>query len=214
MRRRLKYALALLLGLASISNGLFAGGGREKVRAETSVILRMSTVYALKSPIIEGLKEWAANVAEKSGGGIIVQIYPASQLGSNSEVMEKAAAGANVACLAGWAEQLSVDGLYALADWYEGPRYFVSLNRLIGDGELLKQVNAPGASAYYRSIVVGERWFSSLPGTYQKILAEECEAAAKENALLMQKLERGFEKSMRDQGMFMVNLNHIGEKIR
>jgi TRAP-type C4-dicarboxylate transport system substrate-binding protein len=50
-------------------------------------------------------------------------------------------------------------------------------------------------------IMVGEKWFSTLPAEYQQILMEECKKASVENAQKILVAAENFEKQMVDNGM-------------
>jgi TRAP-type C4-dicarboxylate transport system substrate-binding protein len=54
-------------------------------------------------------------------------------------------------------------------------------------------------------IMVGERWFSTLPAEYQQILMEECKKSSVENALQILSVAGDFEQQMVDNGM-QINL--------
>jgi TRAP-type C4-dicarboxylate transport system substrate-binding protein len=54
-------------------------------------------------------------------------------------------------------------------------------------------------------IMVGERWFSTLPAEYQRILMEECKKASVENARQILSVAADFERQMVDNGM-QINL--------
>jgi len=56
-------------------------------------------------------------------------------------------------------------------------------------------------------IMVGERWFSTLPDEYQKILVEECKKAAIENAQKILAQAENFERQMVGHGMHINNVN-------
>jgi len=50
-------------------------------------------------------------------------------------------------------------------------------------------------------IMVGEKWFQTLSPEYQKILADECKAAAASNAQLVLQTADGWEKEMASKGL-------------
>jgi TRAP-type C4-dicarboxylate transport system substrate-binding protein len=50
-------------------------------------------------------------------------------------------------------------------------------------------------------IMVGERWFSTLPAEYQQILMEECKKASVENARQILSVAADFEQQMVENGM-------------
>lgn len=52
-------------------------------------------------------------------------------------------------------------------------------------------------------IMVGQKWFDTLPAEYQAILAEECKAAAAENAQTIIATATDFEKQMVEKGLII-----------
>jgi TRAP-type C4-dicarboxylate transport system substrate-binding protein len=54
-------------------------------------------------------------------------------------------------------------------------------------------------------IMVGERWFSTLPAEFQQILMEECKKASVANARQILSVAADFERQMVDNGM-QINL--------
>jgi TRAP-type C4-dicarboxylate transport system substrate-binding protein len=49
--------------------------------------------------------------------------------------------------------------------------------------------------------MVGEKWFSTLPAEYQRILMEECKKASVENARQILSVAEDFERKMVNNGM-------------
>jgi TRAP-type C4-dicarboxylate transport system substrate-binding protein len=56
-------------------------------------------------------------------------------------------------------------------------------------------------------IMVGEKWFSTLPDEYQRILMEECKKASVENARQILSVADDFERQMIDMGMQINQIN-------
>jgi tripartite ATP-independent transporter DctP family solute receptor len=70
--------------------------------------------------------------------------------------------------------------------------------------EVIKYIDKTGHFQLANGIIVGEKWFSQLPAEYQKILSDECKAAAYENAELISRVADDYEKQMVDKGMEVV----------
>lgn len=85
--------------------------------APASVVLKVASVSAPDSVIIQALNQFSADVAEKSGGTIEVQIFPSSQLGNQNETTEGVSMGTIEMCVNASAafeafdDQLSIYGI-------------------------------------------------------------------------------------------------------
>ena len=79
----MKKFLALLLAL-TMALALVACGGGDDAAASTGEFEEMTWKFACSatetSPWVDGAKEFARIVGEKTGGAITVQYYPADQL--------------------------------------------------------------------------------------------------------------------------------------
>jgi TRAP-type C4-dicarboxylate transport system substrate-binding protein len=73
--------------------------------------------------------------------------------------------------------------------------------------EVVKYINKTAHFQLGNGVIVGEKWFSQLPAEYQKILSDECKAAAYDNAALIESLADDTEKQMVEKGMTVVNSN-------
>jgi TRAP-type C4-dicarboxylate transport system substrate-binding protein len=71
--------------------------------------------------------------------------------------------------------------------------------------ELLKYLNKTEHFLLANFIIVGEKWFTTLPENLQKILVDECKAAAYENAAQVDQKSAELEKEMADRGMTITN---------
>ncbi|MDR3356213.1 MAG: C4-dicarboxylate TRAP transporter substrate-binding protein [Spirochaetaceae bacterium] len=71
--------------------------------------------------------------------------------------------------------------------------------------ELLKYIDKTGHFQLANFIIVGEKWFTTLPEHLQKILVDECKAAAYENAAQIEKTADELEKDMVVKGMTVIN---------
>jgi TRAP-type C4-dicarboxylate transport system substrate-binding protein len=70
--------------------------------------------------------------------------------------------------------------------------------------EVVKYINKTGHFQLANGIIVGEKWFSQLPAEYQKILIDECQAAAAVNARVVEKVADEYERQMVDKGMIVI----------
>jgi TRAP-type C4-dicarboxylate transport system substrate-binding protein len=70
--------------------------------------------------------------------------------------------------------------------------------------ELLKYMDKTGHFQLANFIIVGEKWFSTIPENLQKILVDECKAAAYENAAQIEKTADELEKDMVAKGMTVI----------
>ncbi|MDD5621925.1 MAG: C4-dicarboxylate TRAP transporter substrate-binding protein [Actinomycetota bacterium] len=58
--------------------------------------LKIGNVLADDDPITIGLRKMAENVAARTNGGIVIDVYPSSQLGDTPDILEMAKTGSNV----------------------------------------------------------------------------------------------------------------------
>lgn len=123
MRRATTAAIALAAAAALTACGGSAdGGGGETFN------LRMSTQLSESSPMVQGFKDWAERVNEKSDGAIEITVHTDAQLGSDEDVIEQALQGANVAVLTdggrmgNYVPDIGIIGMPYLVDDYEEVR--------------------------------------------------------------------------------------------
>jgi tripartite ATP-independent transporter DctP family solute receptor len=90
----MKACKALLLSAAVIVAGSAASFSTEALAA--SYTLRLGSVLAPSDPLQVAAEGFKQAVEERSKGEIEVQLYPNSQLGDTQDMMDQAAAGANV----------------------------------------------------------------------------------------------------------------------
>jgi tripartite ATP-independent transporter DctP family solute receptor len=68
---------------------LLAGtGGLQTVAAQQPVVIKLGNVHQVDLPIQVGLKKYADLVAERTKNQIQIQVFPASQLGTEQELLE------------------------------------------------------------------------------------------------------------------------------
>jgi TRAP-type C4-dicarboxylate transport system substrate-binding protein len=70
--------------------------------------------------------------------------------------------------------------------------------------ELLKYMDKTGHFQLANFIIVGEKWFATLPENLQSILVDQCKAAAYENAAQIEKTADQLEKDMAAKGMTVI----------
>ncbi|MGI6732684.1 MAG: C4-dicarboxylate TRAP transporter substrate-binding protein [Anaerovoracaceae bacterium] len=101
-----KRLLSLLLVLALIMAFLPAcgtdgnGGNEGEGDAVEPVIVRVGYENNPGEPIDIACKAWAEYLDELSGGTMVMQLYPSSQLGSKNDIIDQMLAGSNVVTLA------------------------------------------------------------------------------------------------------------------
>lgn len=79
--------------------------------------------------------------------------------------------------------------------------------------EVLKYINKTAHFQLINGIIVGEKWFQTLPEQYQVILVEECKAAATVNARLVEGLADEYEAKMVKEGMSIVESDVAAFKV-
>lgn len=86
-------------GGASADAGTDNAGGTAP-SSDQKVTLQIGFENSISEPIGQGLERWAELVEEKSGGTMEIVLYPDSQLGSKSELIDSMLLGENVSTLA------------------------------------------------------------------------------------------------------------------
>lgn len=86
-------------GGASADAGTDNAGGTAP-SSDQKVTLQIGFENSISEPIGQGLEKWAELVEEKSGGTMEIVLYPDSQLGDKSELIDSMLLGENVATLA------------------------------------------------------------------------------------------------------------------
>lgn len=267
--------------------------------------LKMSTQLNETHPMVDGFKELAKRVGEKTDGKLVIEVYPSAQLGSDEDVIEQAIQGVNVAVLTDggrmgnyvkemgiigapyfadnyeevlkvtqsdtfkeWEKELAEEnGIRVLSfNWYDGARHFLT-NKPVKTPADLKgvRIRTPGAPVWSESvkamgatpvsmpwtevyqamqqkaidgaegqhtasytsrlyevikyiiktshfqlvngIIVGEKWFQTLPEEYQQILLDETKVVAAENAKVIEELSDEYEAKMVEAGMEVVEVD-------
>jgi TRAP-type C4-dicarboxylate transport system substrate-binding protein len=116
-------AVLLMLGMAGCTKKENAASGSNA--AGRTYTLKMSTQLNETHPMVDGFKEWAKNVEAKTNGGIVIQVYPSAQLGSDEDVIEQALQGVNVAVLTdggrmgNYVREIGIIGMPYIVDNYD-----------------------------------------------------------------------------------------------
>ena len=108
MKRILMIGLVLLIGF---SCSLFAGGDKEVKAADKAVHYKLATIQPPDSPVGKAATKFAELVKEKSGGSVILDVYPASQLGNEKDIIDGVEMGTidfSIAGVAEWAKRLKM----------------------------------------------------------------------------------------------------------
>lgn len=282
----------------------FALGGVDGASGKTYT-LKLSTQLNETSVMVQGFKELAENVKTKSGGRLIIQVYPSAQLGTDEDVIEQAIQGVNVCVLTdggrmgnyvkdigiigmayfadnyddvlkvtksktfdGWVKKLaSEDNIQILSfNWYDGARSFYTHKPVRTPADLKGlRIRTPGAPAWAESVaalgatpiampwndtysgiqskaldgcevqltsavparlyevvkyldktehfqlinglIVGTKWFNTLPDDLKDLLIKETQAVGEKNARLVESKAAELESELVRQGITVVNVD-------
>ena len=94
-------------------------------QAADNYVLKMSTQLAETSPMVRGFYQLAETLKGKSGGRLIMEVFPSAQLGSDEDVIEQALMGVNVAVLTdggrmgNYVKEFGIIGMAYFADNYD-----------------------------------------------------------------------------------------------
>lgn len=92
-------ALIILCGLLATS--LFASGNTEKADSSAApVTIQIGFENSMSEPIGQALEKWQSLVAEKGDGSLVIELFPDSQLGSKSKLIDSMLLGEPVVTLA------------------------------------------------------------------------------------------------------------------
>jgi tripartite ATP-independent transporter DctP family solute receptor len=96
-----KKVLALLMLSGLLVTSLFANGNTEKVAASPKPVkVQIGFGNSMAEPIGQALKEWQSLVAEQGDGSLVIELFPDSQLGSKSKLIDSMLLGEPVMTLA------------------------------------------------------------------------------------------------------------------
>lgn len=93
----------MLLALFSASLALFmlAGcGGGQSASKDDKVVVQVGYENNPGEPFDQGVNKWKELLAERSGGSMVIETYPSSQLGSKNDLIDQMIAGQPVVTLA------------------------------------------------------------------------------------------------------------------
>lgn len=76
-----------------LSASLFLAAGLAPHAANAQTVLKLGNVQAPGMPVQTGLKRLADLVRERTNGEVVIEIYPAAQLGSEQEILEGVSLG-------------------------------------------------------------------------------------------------------------------------
>ncbi len=85
----MKRLFVLVLSLVFIATGLAFAGGQAEEDAEETHTFRLAETHAEDYPTTQGNYRFAELVEERSDGRIQIEVYPDSQLGEESDVIEQ-----------------------------------------------------------------------------------------------------------------------------
>ena len=91
---KLKNIITILLIVFVSIIPLWAEGNAETDSAESPLVLRLAETHGADYPTTKGDYEFARLVKERSGGRIIIEVYPGAQLGEERAVIEQVQFGA------------------------------------------------------------------------------------------------------------------------
>ena len=124
--RTLSVALVVIALVLSACGGETGGATQPPAVIEGQTFnLMMSTQMAPGSPIVDGFYVWAESVYERSGGRLVIDVFPSAQLGSDEDVIEQAQQGLNVAVLtdggrmATFVPDIGIIGMAYIAENYD-----------------------------------------------------------------------------------------------
>ena len=91
----MKFRTSLALGAALLAAIPFVAGSSATAFG-ADYTLKLGSVLAPTDPLQVAAEGFRKSVAERTGGKVEVQLFPSSQLGDTQDMMDQAAAGANV----------------------------------------------------------------------------------------------------------------------
>ncbi|MCL2055508.1 MAG: C4-dicarboxylate TRAP transporter substrate-binding protein [Oscillospiraceae bacterium] len=118
----MKKVIAAMIPMLLLLSLTACGAGSSHARVYT---LKMSTQLNETHPLMEGLRQWAENVEEKTNGGLMIEVFPSGQFGYDEDVIEQAILGANVGVLSdggrmsNYVHEIGIIGMAYIADSYD-----------------------------------------------------------------------------------------------
>lgn len=136
-----------------------APAAEEPAKPEKTYVLKHAHVLSAQEPFNKGFLKWAEAVKERTNGGLVIEVFPGSQLGVEEDILEQAKQGVNVghntdsARLGMYVKEIAV---------MNGPYFVESLE------EVEKLKNSPTLQSYIKEIekyglkVVSYNWVQTL----------------------------------------------------
>ena len=121
----MKKIVVLFLVFALVATGVFAAGGQGGTQQR--VVVQIGLENHPGEPVTDGIYEWARLIEGRSGGRLVAEVFPSSQLGTKDQIIDMMLAGMGVITLADggfFAERGAPDmgitmGPYFFASWDE-----------------------------------------------------------------------------------------------
>lgn len=115
-----------------IFNLLLIGCGKKEKEADKKYTLKVGIAVGDKDPMFEGLVKMKEDVAKRTDGNLVIEVYPSGQLGSNEDLIEQAKLGANVGVitdsgrLSEFVREIGVAGVAYVAKDYQEMKDIIS----------------------------------------------------------------------------------------
>jgi len=88
--------LMLVLSLSACGKKAEAPAGQSAEKPQQVYVLKHAHVLSPQEPFHAGFLKWAEAVKKRTNGGLIIEVYPGSQLGVEEDLLEQAKQGVNV----------------------------------------------------------------------------------------------------------------------
>jgi TRAP-type C4-dicarboxylate transport system substrate-binding protein len=95
-----KKVLALLMLCGLLATSVFASGNSEETTSSEPVKIQIGFENSMSEPLGQALKQWQTLVAEQGDGSMEIELFPDSQLGSKSKLIDSMLLGEPVMTLA------------------------------------------------------------------------------------------------------------------
>lgn len=156
----MKKILVIILSLSLLASFAFAGGSKEVAGGRTEATLKLAHIYAPDHAFSVGMKKISDVAKANSGGKLIINDFPAAQLGSETDITNGAAEGSIDMVISGCGEMGKrykpiniMDGPFLFSGYEHARRVFDSP---VGD-ELWDEMLAVTGLRYLRANYYGSR---------------------------------------------------------
>lgn len=98
MKKRLISVLLILtvmISLVACGNSNEAGNN-DTGKPDKQYVLKHAHVLSTSEPFQQGFLNWAKAVEERTNGGLVIEVYPAGQMGVEEDILEQAKEGVNI----------------------------------------------------------------------------------------------------------------------